>query len=336
MIDQIYIEEDLLKHPDFLRLRARFKNADVIPCRRYAEVFNQRSQNFRLQKKKPALILARKHANHVLAAPDGYGIGGHHNYYFSHMLNCLYDCRYCFLQGMYRSANYLLFVNYEDFMDAIRATIQKHRGEDVYFFSGYDCDSLALENLTLFAERFLPFFATEPSGILELRTKSVCTKPFMSVDPIPNVVIAYSMSPAEIAAAHEHGAPTVQARIAAMRKLAQRGWKIGLRFDPVIYHPTFRETYVSLFQDIFDHLSDEAIHSVSFGPMRFPKQMHDAIVKLYPREKLFASPFDLKNKMISYPSAIEDEMMGFLGETLRQYVAPERFFFCLPEENKNG
>ena len=31
------------------------------------------------------------------------------------MLNCIYDCKYCFLQGMFNSANYLVFVNYQDF-----------------------------------------------------------------------------------------------------------------------------------------------------------------------------------------------------------------------------
>ena len=30
------------------------------------------------------------------------------------MYNCIYDCRYCFLQGMYSSANFVLFVNFEE------------------------------------------------------------------------------------------------------------------------------------------------------------------------------------------------------------------------------
>ena len=35
------------------------------------------------------------------------------------MLNCIYDCKYCFLQGMFRSANFVIFVNYESFMNEI-------------------------------------------------------------------------------------------------------------------------------------------------------------------------------------------------------------------------
>jgi spore photoproduct lyase len=71
------------------------------------------------RKQAPALILAKKHGKKVLPAPEGYGFEQGSGFYFSHMLNCLYDCRYCFLQGMYRSAHYILFTNYEDFMHDI-------------------------------------------------------------------------------------------------------------------------------------------------------------------------------------------------------------------------
>ena len=119
MIDTIYFEEQVADHTRALALFERFPKAQRIPCSHYKEVFNPSGQNFRLQKKKPALILA-KIPEKVHSVPATYGIGGSRNYYFSHMLNCLYDCRYCFLQGMYPSAHYLLFVNYEDFFTEIK------------------------------------------------------------------------------------------------------------------------------------------------------------------------------------------------------------------------
>ena len=79
------------------------------------------------------------------------------NYYFSHMLNCLYDCKYCFLQGMFNSANYLIFVNYEDFLVEIKKILSTKK-KRVCFFSGYDCDSLALEKITSFLKNFLKNF----------------------------------------------------------------------------------------------------------------------------------------------------------------------------------
>ena len=151
-------------------IKARYSRLPLIPIERYGEIFNRKAQNFRVQKQAPALIIAKKQNNLVLPAPEQYGIGGKHNYYFSHMLNCVYDCRYCFLQGMYQSANYVLFINYEDFFSEIKLIKGKQAG--CHFFSGYDCDSLALEPVTGFAEESLKFFGAEPDALLELRTKS--------------------------------------------------------------------------------------------------------------------------------------------------------------------
>ena len=84
MIERIYIEEDVSEHPRTKAILEQFPNAAKITCSRYTEIFNKKSQNFRLQKKQPALILANKFKKFVLATPENYGIGAKHNYYFSH------------------------------------------------------------------------------------------------------------------------------------------------------------------------------------------------------------------------------------------------------------
>ena len=329
MIDTIYLEEAVARHPRALALLARFKDAMVIPIDRYGSVFNRRSQSFRLQKAKPALIIAEKHRGHVLPTPPTYGIGAEANYYFSHMLNCLYDCRYCFLQGMYRSAHYVLFVNYESFYDAIDERLAAHPDEAVHLFSGYDCDSLAMEGLTGFVASALPFFATRPRAVLELRTKSVQTRPLRELDPIPNCVVAYSLMPGPLAERLDHRAPDVSRRIETMVSLARRGWQIGLRFDPLVAHPDFETLYTDLFAEVFSRLPLEQLHSVSYGPMRFPKAMFKNIVRLYPEEPVFAGPFDRRGKTVAYTDADEAEMRAFCRDSLERY-APGQTFYCAP------
>ena len=126
MIDTIYFEEEIKDHPRALNIFSKFKKVRKILIHRYGELFNRRNQNFKIQKKNPSLILAKKHDGFVLPTPNGFGLGGTKNFYFSHMYNCIYDCRYCFLQGMYSSANFVLFVNYEDFDIKIKSLIKEH------------------------------------------------------------------------------------------------------------------------------------------------------------------------------------------------------------------
>ena len=328
MIETIYIEENIVQHPRVIEIMTRFPQARKIICGRYGEVFNPKAQNFRLQKQKPALILAEKYKNFTMPVPSGYGIGASRNFYFSHMLNCLYDCRYCFLQGMYQSANYVLFINYEDFQDEIKQRCAETPTEAVHFFSGYDCDSLALEPVTGFAEQFLPIFEAIPNAWLELRTKSTQVRSLLSREAFPRCIVAFSLNPDEIATKVEAKAPSLERRLDALLKLQAHGWQIGLRFDPMIYQLGYQQQYQHLFEQVFSVIKLESLHSVSLGAFRLPEKYFKKVHKLFPDEKLFVSPLENNQGMISYKEALEQEMTNFCTEQLLRYIPKERFFPC--------
>lgn len=320
----LYVEEDILNHPRTLQIQSRFPDAEVVPCGRYGEIFNRRAQSFRLQKRRPSLILAKKHRHFVHHAPEGFGIAGVKGYTFSHMLNCIYDCRYCFLQGMFRSAHYVVFVNYEDFQWEIEGKIRAAAGEPVFFFSGYDCDSLALEPVTRFAASFVPFFARFETASLELRTKSTQIKSLLEMEAVPNVVVAFSFTPEEVASAVEHLTPSVDRRIRAMERLGERGWKLGLRFDPLIYNLGYREQYRRLYGQVFSALPVESLHSVSLGPFRLPHDYFQTMVRLYPEDPLFAGPLE-EEALVSYRHDLESEMAEFCTAELLRHIPREIF-----------
>ncbi len=328
MIETIYIEENIQQHPRVLDICARFPKARKIFCARYGEVFNPKAQNFRLQKQQPALILAEKYRGFMLQAPPNYGIGAKQNYYFSHMLNCLYDCRYCFLQGMYQSANYVLFVNYEDYFADMQRLCAETPDEAVHFFSGYDCDSLALEPVTGFAKEFLPIIRSLPNAWMELRTKSTQVRQLMESTPFERCIVAFSFTPDEIASALEHKAPSIFKRLDALSKLQQQGWPIGLRFDPIIYEENYQRHYQNLFARVFANINPDFLHSVSLGVFRLPDKYFKKIHKLYPEEKLFSSPLESKQGMMSYKMELEAEMMEFCTAELLRYIPEEKFFPC--------
>jgi spore photoproduct lyase len=328
VFDVIYVEEEIADHPRTRRVLERFPHAARVPCRRYGEVFNRKAQNFRVQKRRPALILARKHGRLVLPAPFEYAIGGQHNFYFSHMLNCLYDCRYCFLQGMYRSAHMVLFLNYEDFQREIRETVASSGDSAVHFFTGYDCDSLALEEVSLFVGSFLGFFAEESAACFELRTKSIAIKPLLVSEALTNCIVAFSLSPDSVARNLELGAPSLSRRVGAMEALQRHGWPLGLRFDPVVYHQHWKQNYEELFASVFNAIDGTRVHSVSLGPFRLPRQYYKTVSRLYPDEMIFAGHLADSNGIVTYTDEIGREMEEFCREQILRYVRPEAFFPC--------
>jgi len=328
MIDTIYYENSISEHERTKEIMKRFPKAFSIPCENHKEIFNPKGQNFRLQKKKPSLILAEKKDNFALPIPETYGIGGKYNFYFSHMLNCLYDCRYCFLQGMYPSSHYLLFINYEDFLSDIQNKTNQHPGRPTWFFSGYDCDSLALDSISAFLESFIPFFQKETNAHLELRTKSVNIKPLLRYEPLENVVAAFSFTPKELSIQLEHGVPSVESRIQAIKKITDAGWQVGLRIDPLIDCHDFDQRYKILFEDIFSTIPVEKIHSVSIGAFRMPVNFFKKIEKLYPEEKLFTGSLEKRGSSISYSLEIEQKKKETCKNLLLEHIPREKIFDC--------
>ena len=328
MIETIYVEEVIKNHPRTKLILNKFRKSRIILINNYGEIFNKRNQNFRIQKVNPCIILAHKKNGFVLPAPEGFGIGSSKNFYFSHMYNCIYDCRYCFLQGMYSSANYVIFVNFEDFDTAIKNTIEKNINSKLTFFSGYDCDSLALENVTGFAKHILSIFKTHTQIEIEFRTKSVQKQPFLSLKPMKNVILAYSLMPELMSNCLDNKTPSISKRISVISELASRGWKIGLRFDPLIHGENWKILYKELLENIYKNISLDCLHSVSFGTLRFPKRMFKDIFKLYPNEPLFTSPLSLNNKMISYDIEIEKEMTSYCKNLSLRYINENQIFKC--------
>ncbi len=322
MIDVIYVEREAWDYPRTREIVARFDGARVIDCERHGELFNRAAQNFRLQKQRPALMLAVKHGRKVLPVPSGYGLEDAPGYYFSHMLNCVYDCRYCFLQGMYRSANYVVFVNDQDFIDEIRRHAAM-RDAPVWFFSGYDCDSLALEPVTGFVDGLLPTFADLENARLELRTKSTQTRALHRRDPLDNVVVAFSFTTVPAGEALEHKVPDIARRIDAMAALQARGWRVGVRFDPVIYHEGFEDAFASLCERIFAKIDGAALHSACIGAFRLPRDFFKRMRRLYPRERLFASHLSDADGMVGYPRELERALLDGARRRVSEYVAED-------------
>lgn len=324
----IYVEQDVKQEKRVQNLLKKFKNIPEIPVSHYGEVFNRRRQNFRLQKQKPSLILAKKHGTFLNPIPKSYGIGAEINYYFSHFLNCPFDCKYCFLQGLYQSANFVLFVNFEEFQNAILETIQQHQGKTITFFSGYDGDSMAMDPLTNFAEEFCAFFKNYPLAEIEFRTKSSYIKPLLKQDPAKNIVVAYTLSPKAIIENFEPKTPSLEKRVQCLQKLQDHGYDVGLRFDPVIYHKDFEKTYDEFFQYVFENLDLGKIHSITLGSFRLPKGIYKQMKKNDPKNPLLATCFESGKELVSYGEIVENKLKQFCRSKILSYVSNQLLFCC--------
>ena len=155
----VYIEQKALKYPLTKIILNKLKNSNIIECTHYKDIFNSYSNDFRVQKNySNKIILAVKDDNFLYKGSALIQNQGFENFYYTPIiLNCLYDCHYCFLQGMYPSAFIVIFVNIEDFYKAVIDKLNELNNEKLFLSISYDSDLLALENITYLVADWLNF-----------------------------------------------------------------------------------------------------------------------------------------------------------------------------------
>ena len=113
-----------------------------------------------------------------------------------------------------------------------------------------------------------------------------------------------------------------------MKKLADAGWKVGLRFDPIIPACNFAKIYENLFKDIALNISKESVHSISFGMMRFPKKMFKKMIKEYPNKKIISLNFKNNNGIYSYSKEVQKKLENIIVGKLKKYMKNIPIYNC--------
>lgn len=318
----IYVEEEAFSYPAARDILNRHARSAVIPVARYQDLFNRTRQSFVLQKQAPALILAVRHGRLVYpGAKVCQSFGNAHFYYASNVMNCVYDCEYCYLQGMYPSGNIVIFVNLQDFFGEVDGLLALH---PVYLCISYDTDLLALEGMTGFVGKWTDFAAARPGLKLEIRTKSAYTD-FARFALSDRTIFAWTLSPDAVADRFEHNAPPLEARLRAVKAAISAGCAVRLCFDPMIYAHDYKSIYSDFYAKVFDAVDAGCLLDVSLGLFRISadylknmRQRRAGLVTSY--------PYTNTDGVCGYEQSKADEMLSFARNELSGYIAPEKIF----------
>lgn len=294
----------------------KFDRSHVIVIDHYKEVFNRPNQSFAAQSTAKKLILAHKEGKFLHNGSqysDGFGFENF--FYASTLMGCLYDCDYCYLQGLYPSANTVLFVNLEDAF----AEVATHLSNPTLIATSYDTDTLAIESLTGQTIQWLEFAERYETLHLEIRTKSANFKPLEMITPNKRVTLAWTLSPQTIIERYEHATPSLDARLKAAKNAIDAGWNVRLCIDPVIYTEQFEALYVELIDKLFTQIPAHTLHQLTLGSFRM-SQSHLRSLKKLRRSDIAFYPYSVKDEMVTYPEAIEARILETLLAKATQFI----------------
>ena len=248
------------------------------------------------------LILAKKRPPFLYPASDMVQEFGTPNaYYNTPVLNCLYNCEYCFLQGMYPSGNLVVFVNEDDLKNAIDMQLNDLNDplKPTVVSVSYNTDLLAMENILPLTKSWIKYASTKNNLKIEIRTKSALISAIKNLNAVDNVILCWTVSRELICERYEYTAPPLDRRIKAVRQAIDIGWPVRLCFDPVLLIDNWYEVYTGFFDQVFSKINVNRVTDVTLGVFRMNKDYFKRIRKRDTRSDIYYMDYSVEgNTMV--------------------------------------
>lgn len=320
----IYVEKAVWEHPRARAVLARFPSAVIVEIGHYKDVFCRRGQDYKVQHRAQKLILAARPGKFFYeGAPVCQSFGNLHFYNTSLVMNCIYDCEYCYLKGMYPSANLVVFVDLEAVFAEAEHLLKR---DPLYLCISYDTDLLALEAVLGYVRAWSDFARDRAGLTLEVRTKCADRGYFERAQPLPNVIYAFTISPQAVIEACEHQTPSLSARLACAAFAIRCGFAVRLCFDPMIYLPGWRQHYKAMMREVRAALDLRNVVDVSVGTFRISQEYLKKMRRQEPDSVVVQFPYQNDHGYYHYPDGLLEEMEVFLTEALGDKLPEEKIF----------
>lgn len=200
--------------------------------------------------------------------------------------NCNFWCEYCYLYLTFRTNPISThFVNYEKIFKETVAFDKSDIPETLRVLNlGELCDPLAVEDITGFAERLIPFVAehTARTRLLFL-TKGNNVEGLLRLPHGGKSIMSFSVNTDKVYRHLEHRTAPPEARLLAAQRLQKAGYEIRLRIDPIIIYEGWQEDYIGLVDTIFQYVQPTRI---TIGEYRPSKGLVNHIGSRFPESTL--------------------------------------------------
>jgi spore photoproduct lyase len=200
--------------------------------------------------------------------------------------------------------------------------------------TGEFTDSLLLDPLIHLTENLIPFFAAQPSAVLELKTKTAHVDLLKKIEHRGHTIVAWSLNPSEVIAEEEPGAATLEERLGAAKRCQRWGYRVAFHFDPLLVYPGWQQGYQEVVDRLFSAVDPGGIAWISLGTLRFMPSLKTVIQQRYPNTSILDEEFvpGLDGKL-RYFRDLRVEMYAYLNELLLGVYKDLCVYLCMESDD---
>ena len=253
------------------------------------------------------------------------------NYFIvSHTWNCHLECTYCILQSYLTQDALLVCTNIDELLEEVKTTLGQFPYRRYRIGTGELADSLALDHITAYSRKMIPFFAALPNGILELKTKSDQISNLKDLDHQNHTIVSWSMNAERVCREEERKAASFDERLAAAVQCKKWGYKLGFHFDPLIHYKGWESEYKEAVNKIFSEVNPDNVAWISLGSLRVTPHLQDAIRSRFPGSKLPYGEFvPGHHGKLRYFRPIREEMYRKMKSWIQEVAPQVLVYLCM-------
>lgn len=252
-----------------------------------------------------------------------------------HILNlgqqCPMDCSYCYLQSYLKTKAMQIYTNIDDAIAEMKEMAALLPEQAFRVGTGEIIDSLALDPLTLYSQKLIPFFNQHPLWQLEFKTKSGHVDQFLNEAHQRNVITSWSLNPDYIINSEEHLTASLQERLNAAKKCLNKNFLVSFHLDPLIHFDNWPSHYLDLVKKVTDLFKPEDLQIISLGALRFQPEQKQIMRKRFGMSSLVTQAEMLPSEggKLRYHQVLRNEMYSFVKDTFKQIDPKYKVYLCM-------
>lgn len=240
--------------------------------------------------------------------------------------SCGFDCSYCSIQSFYNQNNVTFDSNFHEKLK----NLHLDQNKTYHIGTGQSSDSLMWGNREGLLDSLFAFARENPNVILEFKTKSDNISYFLENDVPKNILCTWSLNTQTIIDNEEHLTASLDKRINAARKIADKGVKVGFHFHPIVEYVGYLDEYKEVYDRLQQSFIPHEVALVSFGTLTFIKPVIKQLRSRDFRTKITQIPHEDASGKTSYPYETKVEMFKHAYQSFTSWQrGDEKVFFYL-------
>ncbi len=239
--------------------------------------------------------------------------------------SCGFDCSYCSIQSFYQGQQIGFDASFGAKLDALQIDPNRlyHIG------TGQASDSLMWGNRYGVLDALVRFAHRHPNVILELKTKSRNIAYLLERQVPANMICTWSLNTPTVIAHEEHLTASLESRLTAARRVADKGILVGFHLHPMVHYDDWETDYSRLIGEILGRFGPAEVAMISLGTLTFTRSVIRRIRDRGLQTKILRMPLAEADGKLSYPEDVKRAMFSHAYQRLSPWHGQVFFYLCM-------